>query len=388
MTAVPQPSRERLTELFMSLAQIASPSRHERGVADVIIDTLSGLGLTVSEDLTGSAIGGDCGNLVCKVGAGPSRARIALGAHMDTVQPGVSIAPRLDEKGRFSNAGQGILGADDKAAIAVLLHATELLWANAAPAVPYELFFTVCEENGLVGAKHLNPGALDSPMAVVFDSSGAVGGIVTGAPSQKIIHARYKGVAAHAGLEPELGRSAIHAAAKAVARMRLGRLDEETTANIGTIGGGVATNIVPESCELAGECRGHDEERLADVAAEMIDALHQAAAETGVDVEVAMVDEFRAFRLPADAPVVGLATRAVTAAGLQPSLQIAGGGSDANILNGLGIPTVNLATGMMRVHSPEEYIELDDLERLCRVVLQVVAGAGEQGDGGGSRRPS
>jgi tripeptide aminopeptidase len=376
-----KPSRERLGELFVMLARIPSPSWHERPVADAIGGLLRQMGVSVEEDDSARETGGDSGNLVCTVGGREAAPCLALGAHMDTVAPGLGIEPVLDGEGVFRNASRGILGADDKGAIAVLLHATELLLTSGEAFAPFELFFTVCEENGLVGAKHLRPGAIRSPMAVVLDSSGPVGGIVTRAPSQKIIKARYKGTAAHAGLEPELGRSAVQAAAKAIAAMELGRLDAETTANIGTINGGVATNIVPEACELAGECRGHDEGRLADVAADMIDALHRSAVEVGVDVEVDLVDEFRAFKLDEDSAVVRLAKSAVAAVGLTPELQIAGGGSDANVLNALGVPTVNLAAGMMRVHSADEYVSLTELERLCEVALQLVAVAGRAPEG-------
>jgi tripeptide aminopeptidase len=376
MTVSVKPSRERLSELFVALASIPSPSWHERPVAEAISGLLKEMGLAAVEDDTAQAIGGDSGNLICIVGGSESIPRLALGAHMDTVTPAAAIEPVLEGEGVFRNANQGILGADDKGAIAALLHATELLLNSGASFSPFELFFTVCEENGLVGAKHLRQGAIKSPMAVVLDSSGPVGGIVTRAPSQKIIRARYKGTAAHAGLEPELGRSAVQAAAKAVSAMELGRLDAETTANIGTINGGVATNIVPDACELAGECRGHDEGRLADVAAAMVDALHRSAVEVGVDVDVDLIDEFRTFKLEESAAVVRLAKRAIVAAGLTPELQSAGGGSDANVLNALGIPTVNLAAGMMRVHSADEYVSLDELERLCEVVLQLIATAG------------
>jgi tripeptide aminopeptidase len=376
MTQMPKPSRERLSELFVRLARIPSPSRSERAVADAVMAILGEMGITVKQDGTGRVIGGDCGNLVCTVGEGQRAPSLALGAHLDTVPSLAAMDPVLDDDGIFRNKKQGILGADDKGAIAALLHATEILLTSGRPFPTYELFFTVCEEDGLVGAKHLAAGMLRSPMAAVLDSSGPVGGVVTRAPSQKIIRARYRGVAAHAGLEPELGRSAVQAAAKAIAAMNLGRLDSETTANIGTICGGVATNIVPDACELAGECRGHEEGRLADVAAGMVDALHQAAVEVGVDVDVDLIDEFRAFRLAEDSAVVRLATSAVAAAGFVPELQTAGGGSDANILNAQGIPTVNLAAGMMRVHSADEHVSLDELERLCRVVIALVEAAG------------
>lgn len=390
MTALLSPSRERLSELFTLLAGIPSPSRRERAVADAVVSALKAIGVDAVEDDTGPAIEGDCGNLVCRIGPDGESPCIALGAHLDTVPVSGPIDVVLEGGERFKNASEGILGADDKAAVAALVHAAELLVKSGEDYPSFELFFTVCEEEGLVGASHLDRDALVSPLAAVMDSSGPVGGIVTGAPSQKILRARFRGTAAHAGIEPELGRSAIEAAARAVDGMELGRLDSETTANVGTIRGGSAVNVVPDYCEIAGECRGHDESKLADVAASMLDAVHLAATECEVDVEVELVDEFRAYRLDPDADVVKIAEAAVTDLGLTPSLHIAGGGSDANILNSNGIPTVNLAAGMMRVHSPDEYITLQELERLCRLALRLVDRAGAahaaSSSGGGSSR--
>ncbi len=381
MSDLPQPSRERLIQLFLALARIPSPSRSERKVADAVVALLQGLGLTVHEDATGKAIGGDCGNLWCVAGDVDSKPCLALGAHLDTVTPGDPIEPVLGGDGLFRNAGEGILGADDKAAIAALVHATELLVAGEAPFPTFELFFTVGEEQGLVGIKHLSADILRSPMAAVLDSSGPVGGIVVKAPSQQIVRAKFKGLAAHAGVEPEKGRSAIAAAAKAITAMRLGRLDDETTANIGIISGGVATNVVPEICEIEGECRSLVEDKLTDVAANMVDAIQMAATEVGADVEVSLVQEFRSFALDEKMPVVRLGKAAIAAIGLTPRLLTAGGGSDANVLNERGVPTINLDSGMMRVHSPDEYLALDELERLCRVVLQMIALAGAEADG-------
>jgi tripeptide aminopeptidase len=400
MTSLSPPSRERLTELFLMLTRIPSPSGRERQVADAIIACLEVLGLQVHEDGTGTTIGGDTGNLWCTVaggaaaGAGASGSTsalrggaasdagsaqmggagpyLALGAHMDTVMPTNSLEPVLGEDGVFRNTRDTILGSDDKAAIAALLHATELLKASGEPFPSYELFFTVSEENGLVGAKHLAEDALTSPLAVVMDSSGSVGGIVCKAPSRHGLRATFRGQAAHAGLEPERGRSAIQAAARAIDAMKLGRLDAETTANVGVISGGVASNIVPAECVIEGECRGHDEERLAGVAAAMVDAVQEAAAHFGVDVDISLVHEFPAFALNGRSAAVRLGKAAVTVMGLEPILLTAGGGSDANILNARGLPTINLDAGMMRVHSPEEYLALDELERLCSLALQLI----------------
>jgi tripeptide aminopeptidase len=377
MTGLPAPSRERLTELFLELAGLASPSRRERPVADAVAAHLRAIGVSVHEDGTGSQIGGDAGNVWCVVHGDGVRPHLALGAHMDTVEPSGGLEPVLDESGVFRNAGGTILGADDKAAITALIHATELLLGAGGSFPTYELFFTVSEETGLVGIKHLGEHVLSSPLAAVFDSSGPVGGITVKAPSQQGLRAVFRGRAAHAGVEPERGRSAIQAAARAIEAMSLGRIDEETSANIGVIHGGVASNIVPDLCEIRGECRSHDDEKLARVAASMVDALQEGAARTGVDVEINLVHEYRAFALTTRSPVVRLSKAAVSALGLEPRLLTGGGGSDANVLNARGLPTVNLDAGMMQVHSPDEYLALEELERLCALVVEMISLAPE-----------
>jgi tripeptide aminopeptidase len=295
---------------------------------------------------------------------------------MDTVEPTDELQPFLED-GIFRNAKRTILGADDKVAIAAILHATELLRAAGASFPTFELFFTVCEEQGLVGAKHLGDTVLSSPVAAVFDASGPVGGITAKAPSQQALYAAFHGRAAHAGVEPERGRSAIQAAAIAIAAMNLGRLDDETSANIGVIQGGVACNIVPDLCEVKGECRSHDEEKLARVAASMVDALEEGAADGGVDVDISLVHEYRAFALSGRSAAVRLSKAAIAAIGLAPNVKTAGGGSDANVLNGRGLSTVNLDAGMMQVHSPDEHVALEELTRLCELVLSLISLAPE-----------
>lgn len=376
MTEAPRPSRDRLTELFVEFASIPSPFKRERGMADAVIKRLEAVGVAVHEDDTAAKTGGDTGNLRCTV-AGEGDPHIALGAHLDTVVPTDRIEPYLGDDGVFRNKQRTILGADDKAAVAALVHATELLKGSGMSFPSYELLFTVSEEIGLVGAKHLGDKALASPFAAVFDSAGPVGGITVRAPSHQTFKATFRGRAAHAGVEPENGRSAIQAAAKAIAAMELGWLDEETSANIGVIHGGVGTNVVPDLCEIEGECRSHDEEKLARVAAAMIDAMQGGAADVGVDLDIAMVHEYRAFALTGRSPVVRLATSALIDMGLKPRLQAGGGGSDANILNARGFPAVNLSAGMTQVHTPDEHIALDDLERLCDLALRMILMAPE-----------
>ncbi len=371
MIDAPQPSRERLTELFLEYTGILSPFKHERAMADAVRTHLERLGLTVNEDDTGDRIAGDTGNLWCTV-PGEGEAHVVLGAHLDTVAPTDRIEPYLDDQAVFRNRRPTILGADDKAAVAAIVHATELLMASKRPFPTYEALFTVCEEIGLVGSKHFDEKVLKSPFAVEFDSAGPVGGVTVRAPSHNTFKVTFRGQAAHAGVEPERGRSAVQAAAKAIAMMRLGRIDDETSANIGVIHGGVGTNIVPDTCDVEGECRSHDDEKLAQVTASIVDALHSGAAQVGVDVDIAMVHEYSAFALTGRSAVVRLTRSALADLGLEPHLMASGGGSDANVLNARGLPTVNLSAGMRQVHSPEEHCSLDDLERLCALALRLI----------------
>jgi tripeptide aminopeptidase len=372
---------ERLAALFLELTSIASPSRHERPIADFVRARLEDWGLVVREDEAGVALSADAGNLLCRVvprghsGDADTRPTIALAAHMDTVAPTDELLPVLED-GIFRNQRPTILGADDKTAVAALLHATDILFESGEPFAPFELLFTICEELGLQGAKQLGDGWPASPLAAIFDAGGSVGGMVVGAPSQITWKATFTGKAAHAGMEPEKGRNAVLAASKAIAAMELGRLDEQTTANVGFIEGGAATNIVPERCVVKGECRSHDDARLTAVAARMVDALQMGATEIGVDVDIDMATEYRSFALTGRSPVVRLAKRAFTALGIDATMVSAGGGSDANILNERGIPTVNLACGMTGVHAAGETQSLDDLVASAAVALALIREAG------------
>lgn len=372
----PPVARDRVAAVFAELAAIPSPSLQEREVADRVAAHLEALGLAVDEDETAAAIGGTCGNLWCRVSGVGDTAAILLGAHLDTVVPTTDIEPVLRD-GVFSNARETILGADNKAAVAALLVATERLMSSGDPFPTYDMVFTVAEEVGVMGAKHVAKELLGGPFAAVFDAAGAVGGITVRAPSEQSITATFRGVAAHAGLEPERGRSAIEAAARAIASMRLGRLDDETTANVGTIEGGSAQNIVPDLCVVRAECRSHDEAKLAQVAAGIVDALERGAAEVGVDVDIDMVHGYRAFALAPRSPVVRLAKAAMIELGVESRLLASGGGSDANVFNARGLSTVNFDCGMTHVHTPDEHISLDDLERLVRLVEVLVRKAPE-----------
>ncbi|NLT34590.1 MAG: M20/M25/M40 family metallo-hydrolase [Gaiellales bacterium] len=373
----PEPQAESLARLFSDLACIPSPPGAERGVADFIVAALRGMGLEPEEDAAATATGGQAGNLYCLVpGTDRGGPHIVLSGHMDTVVPTDSIEPVLEE-GVFRNARPTILGADDKSALAALLHATEILRSSGMAYPAYELLFTVSEETALTGIKQFNPARLRSGAGAVFDSSGPVGGVVLAAPTQTTVRAWFQGRAAHAGVEPEKGCNAILAAATAVSRMELGRLDEETTANVGLIQGGTARNIVAEQCFIECECRSHNEDKLARAVASMLDAIQYGATQVGADVRVASGPEYRCYRLSERGGVVRLACRALRDVGLKPELKVAGGGADSNILNAWGIPTVNLSTGMLDMHTPEERIALNDLILLTRVIMALVGRSSE-----------
>jgi tripeptide aminopeptidase len=378
-----EPEQAQLADFFLRLTGIASPSRSERAVADLVRSELELAGLTVEEDETGQAIGGDAGNLYVRVKGFTDQAVVAFGAHLDTVQPTGELRPVLED-GVFRNSGGTILGADNKAAVAALVHSAQLLARSGRPFPTFELCFTVAEEVGLQGARHLAPGRIEARHGVMFDSTGPLGGIVTQAPSQHTIHATFVGRAAHAGLEPESGLNAIQAAARGIALLELGRLDEGTTANVGVIQGGVATNIVPERCEVKAEARSLDPDKLVALVGDMVRALQAGATETGVDLETRLVPEYTAFSLSPRSQVVRLVTRAMESLGVAPELHTSGGGSDANVFNERGIPTVNLSCGMRQVHTSTESLALADLLGLVRLVFAILeqAGAARPGPGG------
>ncbi|HZK49708.1 MAG TPA: M20/M25/M40 family metallo-hydrolase [Thermoleophilia bacterium] len=386
MTDAPSNEAGGLVALFMELASISSPSRRERAAADLVTARLRGLGLEVVEDDAAQRVGGDTGNLRCVVrgrGASPS---VCLAAHLDTVEPSGPIRPALNDGVIRSSSGT-ILGADNKAAVAALVTVTEGLVVGGDAFPTFELIFSVAEEVGVLGSRFLAPDLPAAPIAAVFDSSGPVGGIVVRAPSQQTIRATFRGQAAHAGLEPENGRSAIQAAAHAISLMELGRLGPETTANVGMIEGGVAQNIVPESCRVVAECRSLDDEMLAATSSRMIDALQLGAARVGTDLDLDVVTEYRAFRLDESSAVVGLARRAIEALGLPARTHASGGGSDANVFNGRGTPTVNFDCGMSRVHTAEESMDVAQLVLLGELVRNVIvmaepAGGGRSGSEG------
>uniref|UniRef100_A0A7C2EBF1 M20/M25/M40 family metallo-hydrolase n=1 Tax=Ammonifex degensii TaxID=42838 RepID=A0A7C2EBF1_9THEO len=367
---------ERLLHEFLELCRVDSVSGQERQLCDLLKARLGALGLTVREDQAGAFGNGTAGNIIAHLPATvPDRPRLLFCAHMDTVEPGRGVKPVVGADGIIRSAGDTILGADDKAGIAAVIEAIRVVQENKLAHSGVTVVFTIREETGLVGAKALDAG-IQADYGFVLDATGQPGEIVVRAPSQDKLTATVYGRAAHAGVNPEAGINAIYVAAQAIAAMQLGRIDPETTANIGTINGGKAVNIVPDTVYLEGEVRSLKKERRAAHTALICRILEETAQKAGARVEVNVELLYEGFDLSAAAPVVRFTREAMSLCGLEPVLTQSGGGSDANILNARGIPTVNLATGMENVHTTGEEIAVADLVALTRLVLELIRLAG------------
>jgi tripeptide aminopeptidase len=376
-----QPLTSPLVELFLELCAIPSPPGEERRVADRVTRELDRLGLDWEEDDAAARLGSSTGNIVCRVPATvDAGVPILLCAHLDTVPFEGALEPVIDD-GFVRNAGGTILGADDKAAVVAMLEALRRVVADGRDHAGIELVLTPKEEIGLLGAVELDVSRLRARAGFVYDQAAPVGDIVVGAPSAQELVLRFHGRAAHAGMYPEEGRSAIVAASRAIVDMPLGRIDGRTSANVGLVKGGSARNIVPEWCELQAEVRSHDVERVGEVVQQLVDAAAYAAAVSDCTLETVLQPKYRGYRLRPDALPVRLAEAALRSTGVEPQLVLSGGAADANVLNERGLPCVNLANGMVDIHTPDERIAVDDLERMVEVTLGIVDAARETAEG-------
>ena len=377
MRQASEAQRRRLNETFATLCAIESPSGRERDCADWVAAQLRGMGVVSEEDDAGREAGCDAGNLFARI-PGRGQDSILICTHLDTVPLTAPVAPVVVDGG-WENANDAILGADNKAAVAVALELARALRAQAdPPAVGLELLFTVAEERALAGAKAFDAGRLRSRFGYVFDHASPIGEIVLASPTYHRIVAEFHGRAAHAGIRPEQGRNAIAAAARGIASMRLGRLDAETTANIGRVWGGTGTNVVAERCTIEAETRSLDAARVEAVATEMIDHLHDAANAGECDLDVTVERLFTGYRTRARAPEVALAERALRACGFAPTHIVTGGGSDANALQAAGFSCTNLANGTERNHEPTERVSIAALEDMLEVALALMSPATEE----------
>jgi tripeptide aminopeptidase len=361
--------RARLNDTFATLCRIESPSGHERACADWVTAELRAIGLEVDEDDAGASAGSDSGNLLARVaGTGPET--ILLCAHLDTVPQTAPIEPVVVDGG-WENSNDGILGADNKAAVAVMLELARRMRRDPGP-IGIELLFTVCEEVSLQGASAFDVSRLGSSFGFVFDHASPIGEIVLASPTHHRLVADFTGRSAHAGIRPEDGRSAIAAAARAIAALRLGRIDAETTANVGTIAGGTALNVVPGHCRVIGEARSLDAGRVEALVTEMVDHFHDAAGAAECDLDLEVQKMFTGYRTKPSAPQVRLAEAALRDCGYEPRQIVTGGASDANAFEAAGFACTNLANGTERNHEPGERVSVDALDGMLEVAIALV----------------
>lgn len=375
--------RERLAGTFTTLCEISSPSRREKAVADHLKEVFAALGADeILEDNSRAGTGSDSGNLIIRFqGTRTDVDGVFFSAHMDTVQPGegVQVARKGD---MFTSKGETVLGGDDKSGIAAIIETLTILREKQIEHGLLEVVLTTCEEVGLLGAKHLEHQLVTAKYGYALDSTG-IDSVVIGAPAANKFRIQVTGAAAHAGLNPEAGISAIQVASQAISAIPLGRIDEETTANLGIISGGTATNIVPESVVIEGEVRSHSVEKLErhtqlirDAFAKVVDAWRNPSPENTLKPAFSMetTTDYPAMLLAVESPVIERIRKAGELTGRQLQFVVAGGGSDANIFNGYGLPTAIVATGMDKVHTTEEQLDLNHLVQVTELVYGIATG--------------
>ncbi len=363
---------EKIAAEFCEFVRIPSISGREKAMAAELEARLQAISLPTWYDDAQRIIDGEIGNLWSRIDAtAAGKPAILLNAHMDTVTPGEGIEPKRDGE-RLCSLGDTILAADDKAGVAEILAVVREIVANPFPHGQIVVCFTIAEETGLNGAKGIDYDGFSADCALVMDGGRTIGQICVGAPSAMRMVYEIAGVASHAGVRPEAGVSAIRAASIAIAGMRLGRIDEETTSNIGIIEGGRAPNIIPASCRCVGEARSHDEEKLTRQVEHMRRCFEEACYAIGADLSVDEVSSYRAFFLPEEHPLVAAAMQVARELGHEPQPVRGGGGSDANIFNEHGIPAIIMPTGSADPHTLEESVCVADMGRSADYLLAVI----------------
>lgn len=364
--------RQRLISTFTELIQINSPSYGEKEIGSVLAGRLESLGCRVDVQDYGPSF-----NIIArKEGNKPGIPSLLLSGHMDTIEPteGISFS---HEEGVIRTTGDTVLGADDKSALAQILEALAVLRENEIPHGDIEVVFTSAEEAGLVGAKNLDFSRIRSRHGIVLDSGGSVGSLVTAAPTHLKYQLRVSGRSAHAGIEPEKGVNSVRVAAKIVSEIPDGRIDAVTTANVGMIAGGTATNVVPRETKIRGELRSHNPGVIRELKGRIFGVARSVAEEWGARIEISEEEEYRSFTIERDEPFLVYLAGIYRRCGIEPLFVSSGGGSDANVLNQRGIRVINISNGMQNVHSTEEQISAADLWRGCSVVLTAVAEFGK-----------
>nr|WP_106779756.1 M20/M25/M40 family metallo-hydrolase [Lysinibacillus timonensis] len=362
----------RLVNEFLELVQIDSETKHEEKISPIIIKKLEDMGFEVYQDDAYLRNGHAVGNIIATLHGTLDIDPIYFTVHMDTVVPGKGIKPKIREDGYIYSDGTTILGADDKAGIAALFEMAKRLKEQDMEHGTIQFIITAGEEDGLAGARELDRSKIVAKYGFAVDSDGEVGGIVTGAPYQAKINVKVIGKTAHAGVAPEKGISAITLASKAISKMKLGRIDEETTANIGRFEGGQATNIVCDEVNILAEARSIVKEKLDAQTQHIKETFERIAMENGGRAEVEIQLMYPGFSVTEDDQVVQIALQAVRNIGREPLLGVSGGGSDANIISSFGIPTVNLSVGYEDIHTTKERMPIQELEKLADLLVEVV----------------
>ena len=362
---------QRLRESFISMAKISSPSLREGAFAQYVRKELLALGFVVEIDNAGTVLGGDSGNVIATLAGAGDREALMLCCHLDTVQPCQNIQPLVDGD-RIYTDGSTILSGDDKAGIAAILEAVRQIQAAGIAHGTLQVVLTVAEEIGMFGSKNLDYSKILAKKAIILDAEGPPGTIVVQGPAKDVIKAVVKGKTAHAGLAPEQGINAIQVAARAIDKMKLLRIDDETTANIGVIKGGEATNIVAGQVEVVAEARSLSNAKLDEQSRHMQACFVEAAQEFSASVTVDIQRSYAAFELNGDDPLVRQCESAMKSLGLQPVLTSTGGGSDCNVFNAQGISAVDLAIGMKNVHTGAESIGISDMATVTRLLVEII----------------
>ena len=355
-------------DLLLELTALPTPPGDEQAAADLVVRYLRGLGLEPDEDAFG--------NVYARVEPTAAGTPLFFCAHLDTVPPAGELRPVVED-GIVRNAGGTILGADNKAAVVQMLEGVRRVLVENVPHAGLELVFTRQEEIGLVGAGAFDESRLRAKLGFVYDQEGPIGEIILGAPFAQGMEITFVGRAAHAGMAPEEGRSAIQAAAKAIADMRLGRVDEETTANVGVISGGTAGNIVPDRCVFSAEARCHDERKLGELVQEMLDICAFAASEAECEMQSESRKSYRGYRFSKSEGVVQLAAGALERCRHEVRYGLSGGAADANVFNERGLRCLNLTHGVHDFHSPNERVAVEDLEAMVDVTVALIEAARE-----------
>ncbi len=367
------PNKKRLIEEFIELVKIDSLTGKEKNMAQLLLKKLEELGFEVTIDDAGKFAGGETGNVIATLKGNRPGKKLLFTAHMDTVEPGIGINPIIDEEKQIIKSdGTTILGSDDKAGIAAILEAMRTLKEKNISHSDIQVVFSIWEEQGLLGARYLDYSKIDADYIYVFDMDGSPGRIITRASAQDKITVKIIGKAAHAGLHPEKGVSALIVASHAIENMNLLRIDDETTANLGMITGGTGTNSVMSELTIHGEARSLDEKKLNKQTNHMVDCFKEAADKYGADIEIDVSRVYDVVNIDDNDEIVKLAEKAFANLGIETYTDSTGGGSDVNVYAGKGYKAVNLAIGMTNAHSVNEFIKIEDLYNSSRVILEII----------------